>query len=105
MLQSGGGYSISRGGESRQALLDGCSTTSSARKAFLTTNSSVTQVPFLFLFKNHNSYIQEDTYATVYECVRGDIYEGEGVLPARVDREGGRLSVCHINPFNRNIFN
>ncbi|GMT24420.1 hypothetical protein PFISCL1PPCAC_15717 [Pristionchus fissidentatus] len=75
-----GAYSISRGGESRQALLEGSSTASSGRKAFLTTTTS--------------SLSEDDNYATVYECVGGEeLVEGECVLPARVDREGGRLSM------------
>ncbi|GMS95597.1 hypothetical protein PENTCL1PPCAC_17772, partial [Pristionchus entomophagus] len=74
-----GAYSMSRGGESRQALLDVSSTGSSRRKAFLTTTTS--------------SLSEEDNYATVYECVGTDMLEGERVLPARVGREGGRLSM------------
>lgn len=85
------GYSMSRGGESRQALIDGSSTSSSGRKTFIATKTT--------------SLEEESNYASVYDYVGGELSDnslstrGDCVLHARVDKEGGRLTMgkCGVN--------
>ncbi|GMR47959.1 hypothetical protein PMAYCL1PPCAC_18154 [Pristionchus mayeri] len=74
-----GACNVSRGGESRLALLEGSSTGSSAKKVFLTTTTS--------------SLSEEDNYATVYDYAGGELMGGDCILEAKVAECGGRLSM------------